>query len=245
MHQQSGHRRIDAAGESTDDPLAADALANLRHGLLDGRAGRPGGFTAADAKEEVADDGLALWSVRHFGVKLQAHQTLRAANGGDRIALAASQQAETRREFIDAIAVAHPDRQAQGRRARTLPLRGGVDTLEDAIEPLIAGDGGRHLDGGRAILARPLSGRDVSAELQGQQLHPVADAQYWQAAAQDRRIAGRRMLVVDAGRAAGENEALDVEMLILSQLRQRRARGHKLTIDMTLAHAPRNEAAVL
>ena len=60
QQQRRRHRRIDAAGQAADDALVADALPQLRHGLLEERADLPQSLAAADIVEEVMQDSAAV-----------------------------------------------------------------------------------------------------------------------------------------------------------------------------------------
>src|SRR5579885_861886 len=106
MDEQGRDRGVDAAGKSADDPLRADAAANLFDGLFDGGLCGPVAFAAADAKEEVADDIFALRRVRDFGMKLQPNDASRAAYSGDRIAFSAGEYPEPFRQPVYAVTMA-------------------------------------------------------------------------------------------------------------------------------------------
>ena len=92
-------------------------------------------------------------------------------------------------------------------------------------------------DHGVPVLA-PRGGSDAPAERLRQQLHPVADAEHRQPGAYDIRRQRRRALVVDGGGAAGEHEALHLEV---RQLLGSRVPGRELGVDAGLADAPRNQ----
>ena len=79
-------------------------------GVFDDVADAPSGFAAADLAHEALEDLRALQRVRDFGMELHAvearatHRTI-AASG----ALALTRDGdETRRQRLDAVAVAHP-----------------------------------------------------------------------------------------------------------------------------------------
>src|SRR5579884_1361400 len=95
MYKQSGYCRIDAAGESTDDPFVSHLPTNLFNGLLDHGTGSPGGFASTDTIEEIANDGFSLRSVADFGMELQAYHPLGVGDGRYRIALGTREHFET------------------------------------------------------------------------------------------------------------------------------------------------------
>ena len=110
------------------------------------------------------------------------------------------------RQMIDAIAMTHPDRYADGIRSRGLIERvrlggGGVNAGEDTEKLLILCCFRKRFERGGAIFAAPAGGGNMSAQLMGQKLHTIANTQDGQAAVQDGGIAEGRALVIDAGRA--------------------------------------------
>src|SRR3989442_14889879 len=60
LHQQGGHRRVDAPGEPADHPLAPHLGPDPLDLLLDHRRGRPAHVAAADVLEEGLEDGGAV-----------------------------------------------------------------------------------------------------------------------------------------------------------------------------------------
>src|SRR5260221_14506843 len=121
--------------------------------------------------------------MRDFGMKLQSHHALCVSDGGDGVAVSASQHFETIWKHVYAIAVAHPYRHAQRGDGAWLIQRvslrgGGVDALKDTEVALITGGTGQCFEDCRAILAPSTGGGDVSAKLMSQQLHAVTDAQH-------------------------------------------------------------------
>ena len=93
-------------------------------------------------------------------------------------------------QLDDAVAVAHPDRQAIGQ------------PLEERVGDACAAGA---LDHGMAVLVRSTL-RHLAAELVGQELHAVADAQHRHPALEDIRGRLGGIVIVDAGGAAGEDE---------------------------------------
>src|SRR5262249_34809399 len=100
----------------------------------------------------------------------------------------------------------------------------------------------QHLDPRRPILAPASMGLHASAELVRQKLHTIADTQHRQITLQDGLIYAPCARVIDAIRPTGEDDTLRPQS---PQLRQRRARRQQLAVDMALAHASGDQAAVL
>ena len=122
----------------------------------------------------------------HLGVELHAEPFARAI-GHRRVRRvgAGGDGDEAARQFVDAVAVAHPDDE------RLFGIKPGEQIA--AVE---------NFQFGAAVFAldRP---RDLAAADLGQQLHPVADAQHRHAELKDERVALRRVFFVHARRPAG------------------------------------------
>src|SRR5579875_2265602 len=248
MDQQCGYGRIDAARKRADEPFGANLLANRSYGLVDDRGRGPGGRAAADGVEKIANDLFALGRVRDFGMELQANQAALIGHSGHRVAFAAGQNLKAIRQTVNAIAVTHPHRQAQGMRrlARMFGLRGrGGDSLKDTRDHRLAQDLRAYFESGRAVFA-PVAGKlHVPAKLMRQQMHAIANTQDGQPAGQNCGIAGWRVLVVDAGGAARKDEAFDIQVSIPLKLCESRAGRNQFAVDMALAHAAGDQPAVL
>ena len=110
--QRRADRRIDAAGQSADDPVGrADPAGDLGHGALEERAHRPGPRVAADPVEEVAQDQGAIGRVGDLGVELEAvDRPLAVPDRGDRAGRRSRPAArKSPPGVLDLVAVAHPD----------------------------------------------------------------------------------------------------------------------------------------
>ncbi len=109
VQQRGHHRRIDAARQTQQHPVAADLRTNPRHAVLDDIAGGPARRAAGDLANEAPQDLAALQSVRDLGMKLQAVQAPRlVGHGGERRVVAGCDDLESRRHGDHPIAVAHP-----------------------------------------------------------------------------------------------------------------------------------------
>ena len=99
--------------------------------------------------------------------------------------------------------------------------------------------------GDAAVGPAVLAGRralHLAAERLAGQLHAVADAQHGQAEAEDFRIALRRARLVDAGRPAGEDDALGGQ---LADPLGRDVVPDDLAVDVLLPHPPGDQLGVL
>ena len=85
-------------------------------------------------------------------------------------------------------------------------------------------------------------GLDLAAEVVGDELQPVADAEDGHAQREDGRVGCGRVGVVDRGWAAGEDDAERVES---ADLLERRRAGQDDGEDVELADAARDELRVL
>src|SRR5207244_4361499 len=138
---------------------AANLLADAVDAVGDEVAGGPIAAAAADAVEEVLDDLLALGRVHDLRVELEGDDLARVvAHRGNRRVLGVGKRAEAWRHLDDAVAMRHPYRQRR------------IDAGEDWRLVFVL------LDVGMAVLAL-VGRRDLAAELMGEQLHAVADAE--------------------------------------------------------------------
>jgi hypothetical protein len=140
VHEGRGHRRVDPAGETADHLLVADLLADPGDLVLDDVAGRPGRLDAGDVVEETLQHRLALLGVRHLGVEMHARplgrQVLERGHRGTR---GGRGHRETLRGHRDAVAVAHPHRQAGGELAQQGAASGGESRVRPySREPVCA-----------------------------------------------------------------------------------------------------------
>ncbi len=157
-----------------------------------------------------------------LGMELDADAAAIIGHGGERAGERARHLSEARRQRADAVAVAHPDRDARplcdaqageqpvpSRRVRS-GVRAHVRHDLNLRWPILAAAGMR---------------LDPAAQLIGEQLHAVADAEYRQLALQNRLVDTTRPLVVDAVWSAGEDDAFGAEP---AQLRERGIGGQQL-----------------
>ncbi len=159
VQQRRHHGRIHAAREPEQHAVLADRRANLvdvlGHDVLCGPRGR----AAADLEHEAADDVEAVLRVRDLGMELQpVDLPLHVRHGGERRVAGRADRDEARRQSLHAVAVAHPDLEARA---------------EPRQQRVVAGE--LHL--GVAVLA-VRGGLHGAAELLGQRLHAVTDAEH-------------------------------------------------------------------
>ncbi len=110
VQQRGDDGRIDAARKAADDAVRADALADLRDRLFGEIAEPPGAGAAADVRQEIGEDRLAVGRVRDLGVKLQAvERPVAVLHRGVGAGVGAGERHEVVRDGVDLVAVAHPD----------------------------------------------------------------------------------------------------------------------------------------
>ena len=157
-----------------------------------------------------------------LGVELDAIHAAIVRKGRHRRVAAGGERVEARRQLGDMVAVAHPHRKL------------AVEAFEQAVRLADREKGGAVLAGRARV--------DLAAEVMGDQLHSVADAQHRNAGAQRLRVDLRRAGLVDARRPAREDEAGRLPAL---QLVPWRRAWHELAVHARLANATRDELAVL
>ena len=72
MDQSRRNRRINSAGKTENDPVAADLTADPVNGILDDLARGPLPGAAADLADKRIDQHLAARGMIHLGMKLDA-----------------------------------------------------------------------------------------------------------------------------------------------------------------------------
>ena len=206
--------------------VGADLRADASDGLLHVVAHDPVGARAADLAHETVQDVRAALRVGHFRVKLEPVEPARGVgHARDGARAGRGDRGEAGGQRGDLVAMAHPDLHPGGPIAQVAQQRRA----------------GRGLDIGMAELARR-PGLDAAAELVRHQLHAVADAEHGQAELEERGIARGGARFVDAGRAAGEDEAL---RRARRELRRGQVAAQDLTVHVQLADTPRDQLRVL
>ena len=159
VDQGGGHRRVDPAGQAADHGPVADLGLDGVDRLLDDRHPGPGGPGAAHVVEEGLEDLHAPGGVDHLGVELHA---VDAPLG------VLERRHRRRRRGGDLEARRGPARSSR-RGSSTLPVRRG--RLANSSEESVT------LQRRAAVLARP-GAADLAAELLGDELAAVADAEH-------------------------------------------------------------------
>ena len=217
--------RAETTAESTPPERALMTLAGPHLGaysfdaVVDEIARRPVALAAAYPVDEIPEDGLPVGRMYHLGMELQSEDAIPVADDGHRGILGVGQRPESGRHRLDTVAVTHPDRQVISQTGE----KEGVSLVE--VEP-----------GVPVFLLRPRG--DPPAQLLCQELHAVADAQYGQAAFIDPGGRHGRSRTVDAGRAAGQNDAPGVQR---GDLFPGSLVAHDLTVDAALADTAGDE----
>ena len=187
--QEHGHDgRVHAAAEAENDLLAADLRLQLLDGFVDPRRKLPVAGAAADGKEKVVQNLVAVLRVNHFGVELERVQPARlVAHGGVRAGERAGGRLEARGQHLHLVAMAHPD-------------------VELGRQPGEEMTPGHNLDARVAVFAVGAGLHRAAERLRGE-LHAVADAQNRNAEVEQGGVAERGALFEDAVRSARENDA--------------------------------------
>ena len=223
VHEQRGHRGVDAARQAADGPAVPHLGADARDLVLDHRGGAPALVTAADVGEEVGQHLLAVGGVHDLGVKLDpVDAALGGLEGGHRRRGRGGQRREAGRRREDGVAVRHPARLLRGR-AGQQPARVGHSEL-------------------RAPELAHLGALDTAAQLQRDELHAVADAEHRHPELEQRRLERRRAVGVHRGRAAGQDHALGPAT---GHLGGADVVGQQFGEHAALAHAARDQLRVL
>ena len=191
MHEGGGDRGVDAAGQRAYDLALANGLANLVHRALHEVGRGPFALTAAYLEQEVLQQRLAQRRVLDLGVELDSIRAVAVAQRRYGRVVGMGQRLESRRGSRDVVAVAHPHRE----RAWQTVEEGTVGAVQ--------------VECGRTVLSG-VGPAHAAAELVHHRLHPVANAQQGKAAVVHPAGGKRRALLVDAGRSAGEDNALRV-----------------------------------
>jgi hypothetical protein len=111
LRESGCHRRVNTAGQGTNSFARSNLLLNLSHTLPDKGLGRPFSHKAANLKQEIADDVCPMRGVGHFGMELQPVKlALLVPHGGQRRIARVGQCLKPWGQFLDPIAMAHPDR---------------------------------------------------------------------------------------------------------------------------------------
>ena len=177
----------------------------------------------APVVQEPFHHGLPVRGVRHLRVELDGEQAaLAILHRGDGDPVGGRGDAEAFGRARDGVAVAHPD--GVGRR-QVLQQRAGL----------------RDVELGPAVL--PVAGRrDLPAEVLRHQLVAVADPEHRDAEVEQPRVDLRRALLVDAQRAAGQDDA---GRALRRELGSRQVVRDDLGVDVRLAHPPGDQLGVL
>ena len=190
--QGIGDGGIHAAADEEEDVAAGGGPANV---FFDGEylaGGVPILDASADVEHEVGEDGLAARRVGDFGMKLDAVEAVGGrSHGGDRAGGGGGENVEALRRLGHQIAVAHPDLLAAG------------NTAKEGIE---GGAGAGQIELGDSVFSA-IAFLDGTAQKMSHELLSVTDSENRSAGGEQCGIDGGAAGVVDAGRAAGNDDA--------------------------------------
>jgi hypothetical protein len=109
-HEGGRDHGVDAAREGTKHSPLADSLSYPLYALLDEGAGSPFPLATTYLIEEIADYLPSIRGVNYFGVELQTIETpTMVPHGRKGGVFGIGQGHKTRGEFLDPIAMTHPD----------------------------------------------------------------------------------------------------------------------------------------
>ena len=224
VHERRGDRRVDAAGQRAEHPAVADLGSDAGDLLVDDRRHRPRRRAGRALVQEAAQHAHAVRRVHDLGVELHAVDPPPIVlQHGDRGVLGGRRGGETRRRLGDGVEVAHPHvvhvRRVVGQHLR----RRRAPQLGPAV-----------------LAAHPPA--DGAAELLGDQLGAVADAEHGDPQLVDRRVERRGPLDVDALGPAGQDQRGRPP---LGHLGGRDAVGDDLGVHGQLADAAGDQLGVL
>ena len=185
-------RGIHPAAQCADHAAVPHLPTDLVHATGHEGAHVPGRLTLGDLEQEVGQNVFPLRRMDDLGVELDAEEgTLAVPEGGVRGVPRVGQDLERGGEFVHLIPVAHPDLEASGQAG------------EQVLRPV-------HQEVGRAVFT-PRRPRHLAAAEIRQDAQAVADPQDRHAQVQDSSIGSRGIGLVDAGRAAREDQGLGSE----------------------------------
>ena len=224
VDQRRRDRRVDPARQPADGPAVADLGADAGDLLVDHRGHRPRGRQRRPLVQEPPQHAHAVRRVDDLGMELHAVDPPPVVlQRGDRGVVGRRRRDEAVRHLGDGVEVAHPDvvdvRRVVGQQQRV----GGAAQL------------------GPPVLAAHAAA-DGAAELLGDQLGAVADAQDRDAELVDRRVERRRTVDVDALGTAGQDQR---RRPALGDLGGGDAVGHDLRVHGQFAHPAGDQLGVL
>ena len=186
--------------------------------------GRPVRRALAHLEQKVADDFPAPRRVRHLRVELDAEEWfLPVLERGNRGVVARCRDLVPRRRDVHMVAVAHPHR--------------SLLALPEPVEQPPA----RHGDVGATVFPARRGRHPPSRQLR-EDLHAIAEAQDRRAQVEERSVGGGDVFSVHGVRPAREDYPAGIPVTNPSH---GAGRGMDLTIDVRLAHPPRDELGVL
>jgi len=215
---------IHAAAQAEDHLFPAHLFADVVHRLVDVIEHRPVLAAAADVMDKIGDDLAAPWRVRHLGMKLQAEDFPGAVFQHGVLGILRDRDGlEAVWNFRQLIAVGIPD------------LEGFGQVREERAKTVL------HLQRPLAVFALETL-LDLAAEIMGDQLQPVTNAEDRHAEVEYFLVRQRRVRGIDARRPAGKN---DPPRLQRDNFRGRRVVTEDDGINVAFADAARDDLRVL
>jgi hypothetical protein len=225
MYQDGGNGGIDTAAQGANHAVIPYFRSNRFRGFFNEGRTAPFLLGLADAEKKIAKHFGAAIGVTYFGVEFNGIDlSFWILDCGDSV-LRASYRAETVRQPDDVIAMTVPDAERLGKFREEL---GGMLRVFD-------------IQNGAAVFAA-LGWFHFSAQMVGEPLHAVADAEHRNAEREDARITFGSLCVVYGTGAAGEHDSRRFEFAnFIERGRAWENRGE----DLLFADAASDELGVL
>ena len=222
MDHHGGNRGIHAAGQGAKNAFVPDFFFQFRNGISGIAAHFPAAETPADVVQKIVQDLLPEFCVFDFRMKLNGIDFfLRVFHGSAGTAASARCDRITFRRTGDLVRVAHP--------ADKIAVRFSKQRTVDGLQ----------FD--PAVFSCGCCRHSAAVEICNQ-LRAVADAEDRNVLPQDLLRILRRLRIIDAVGTAGKNDAF---RRFLKNLIKRRCVGHHFTVNAEIAHAARDQMAVL
>ena len=189
VQQHGGNRGVHAARKPQHDLVVSDLLAQFADGRLDEALRRPRLCAAADAHDEIPEQLHAVGRVVDLRMELDGPRRFALDAVGGHVHLG--------RRSHDAVAVGHAGDRVTVRHPH---LRGAGQSLH---APVVGFDYGEH----RPSVFTARGGRHLAAEVLGEVLRAVADAQQRQPALDRREVDAGGFRVAHGEGRARENHA--------------------------------------
>src|SRR5581483_1922040 len=229
LRQGESDSRINTSTQEKEHSAPARVAANSGFEIRDLVGGMPVAAAPADPKQEIAQNLQAVLGVGDFGMKLDADQAAGVVpHSGDAAIARAAENLKAGRQLGNVIAMTHPNPLAAVQ-AGEYGFAGFYDDFRFA-----------EFAGSSAGRIAPLPRLDFAAEMLGQEVLSVADAENRQVELEQTGIRLRAARVKDARRTSGNDHAA-----VARQPLRSRAERPDFRIDPQFADFPGDEMTIL